>query len=185
MSTVSFTLHHPFCFIAAGPSGSGKTFAISELLQRRNEVIDPPVNNIVFVYSVFQPIYYKLQAAIPTIKFTQNLHDIETLATRGSLVIVDDHMTEIEKGPSHKLVTDYFTKYCHHMGVSSLLRVHRRVINNLCADRSDKSIFMHAKSHLSFLLTGLNDYSSTASFQQVLARNKPPSAVHFTHGHSS
>ena len=104
--------------LAVGPSGTGKTFAIAELLERRHEVIEPPVDNLIFVYSVFQPIYYKLQAAIPGIKFTQNIRDIETLATRGSCVVIDDHMSEIERGPSHKLVTDYFTKFCHHRGVS-------------------------------------------------------------------
>ena len=117
MNTVSFTIHHPCCFICVGPTGSGKSFAIAELLERRDEVFEPKVKDMIIVYSVFQPIYYKLQESIPGIKFTQNLQDIETLATRGSLVVVDDHMTEIERGPSHKLITDYFTKYCHHHGV--------------------------------------------------------------------
>ena len=117
MNTVSFTIHHPCCFICVGPTGSGKSFAIAELLERRDEVFEPKVKDIIIVYSVFQPIYYKLQESIPGIKFTQNLQDIETLATRGSLVVVDDQMTEIERGPNHKLITDYFTKYCHHHGV--------------------------------------------------------------------
>ena len=118
MNLVTFTLHHPFCLVCCGPTGSGKSFAISELLERRHEVIEPAVTNIVYVYSEMQPLYYKLQATVPGIKFTQNLHDIETLATRDSLVIVDDFMTDIERGDNHKLIVNFFTKYCHHRGVS-------------------------------------------------------------------
>src|SRR4051794_33653949 len=116
--TISFAIHHPFCMLSLGPTGSGKTFAVAELLMRRAEVMEPVPDKIIYVYSVFQPIYYKLQQRIADITFTQNLGDIETLATRDSLVVIDDCMTEIERGKYNKLVTDYFTKYCHHLGES-------------------------------------------------------------------
>jgi len=123
MNLISFELCHPFCAIASGASGSGKSTAIANLIERRNEIISHKIDNIMYVYSEWQPLFYRLQASVPTIKFTTEVKDILDIGRGPSLVIIDDKMDSISKGEEHEIVTNYFTKLSHHRSASVILVV--------------------------------------------------------------
>jgi len=104
-----------------GPTGSGKTFFVADLIRKRQEIISTPIEKVIYVYSDFQPIFYKLQAEDPNILFTNRIQDIEELTTDPCLIILDDQMDTLGRGKDNDLVTRFFIKHSHHRGASVAL----------------------------------------------------------------
>ncbi len=90
-----------------GPSGSGKTFRVCDILRLKNEVFvdGNQINNVVFFYSINQPIYDELRKQNIVTKWIKkkptNDEFIECVAPfqnrGGSIVVIDDFMSEITK----------------------------------------------------------------------------------------
>ena len=59
--------------MVAGMTGSGKTAWVQTLLQQAQNVIDPPLERIVWCYSQWQPAYMVLMATIPQIEFVKGI----------------------------------------------------------------------------------------------------------------
>ena len=100
-----------------GPSGCGKTRLITRIIRERKEIINRPLDKVLYIYSHHQPVYDELAASDPNIIFTNRLEDIEEHASEGELlVIIDDWMDElVPRSEALKLVTRYFVKSCHHL----------------------------------------------------------------------
>ena len=64
-----FVFHHPFTAILAGPSCSGKTTLLKNILQRKEQLIDPPPAAIIWYYKRWQPTYQELLDTVPGIEF--------------------------------------------------------------------------------------------------------------------
>ena len=68
-----FQLVHPFTCMVAGMTGSGKTVWVQSLLQQAQNVIDQPLDRIIWCYSQWQPACTQLLMMKPTIEFVQGI----------------------------------------------------------------------------------------------------------------
>ncbi len=67
-----FRFQFPFSAVISGPSGSGKTVFVKNLLCNANKMIDVKIDNIVFLYGCWQPLYDELLSLFP-IKFIEGI----------------------------------------------------------------------------------------------------------------
>ena len=120
MDLVPFTVHHPGNWQIIAPSFGGKTRLVAEILERRHETFSVPIESIVFVYSEFQPIYYKLMDKIPQIKFTTSIDEAETLVESPGIIVFDDIMDRLSNSENIRKLTSWWTTEGHHRGISCL-----------------------------------------------------------------
>ncbi len=117
-----FRLQFPCSAVISGPSSSGKTVFVKKLLCNADKVINVKIENIVFLYSCWQPLYDELSALFD-IKFIEgipkSLTDENLLPPdKKSILICDDLM---EVAYSNDELTRAFTKYVHHKSFSIIL----------------------------------------------------------------
>ena len=101
---------HPFTCLVAGPSGCGKTVLLQSILHKKDLLIDPPVEQVIWYYGTWQSLF----DSIPEVEFVEGLPDLKSLNkdTR-KLIIIDDLMQETDQR-----VSQLFTKYSHHHNIS-------------------------------------------------------------------
>ncbi len=122
---------HPFTALVSGPSGSGKTYFVKELVENAAALISPPPEEIVWCYSVWQPVYESIRGA----KFIEGLN-YDLSPDKATLLILDDLMDV-----SDKKVGPLFTKLSHHSDTSVV-----HVVQNLfhkSAGHRDASLNAH------------------------------------------
>lgn len=117
-------LQHPFSLVVSGPSNCGKTFFVKSVLENASSVISHKIDNIVYIYSCWQPLYDDL-LKIRDINFVNGLPDTlcdDTLLPpeRNNLLIIDDLMNDASNNLE---VQNVFTKYVHHRNLSCLYLV--------------------------------------------------------------
>lgn len=111
----------PFSMVISGPSNSGKTFFVKTLLQNAGKLISKKIDNIVFIYSVWQPLYDDLLKMYNKhIKFIEGIpqtldDDVLFPVNKTSLVVIDDFMQEAS---SNKEIERLFTVYVHHKNLN-------------------------------------------------------------------
>lgn len=98
---------HGSTFLLAGASGSGKTHTLASILKLKDKIIQGgnKIQNVVFCYAAWQPIYTELQTTgIVTTwinKMPTNSEFIEYVQPYqhkgGSIVCIDDFMSELSK----------------------------------------------------------------------------------------
>lgn len=77
------------------------------------------VKKIVFCYKYFQELYHELKASEPNIIFTNRLEDVDELLEPGTLVILDDLISDLkENSKAHEMVTRWFVSTSHHLNSS-------------------------------------------------------------------
>lgn len=107
--------------VIAGPSNSGKTFFVKMLLQNAGKLISKKIDNIVFIYSVWQPLYDDLLNMYDNnIKFIEGIpqtldDDVLFPVNKTSLVVVDDFMLQAS---NNKEIEKLFTVYVHHKNLN-------------------------------------------------------------------
>lgn len=110
---------HPFTCLIAGPSQSGKTSLLKEILTFNKILINPFPQNIIYCYSVWQPLFEAMKNTITNIEFNEGILNIEELATStNTLIIFDDLMKECE---TDKSILNLFTIDSHHKNISVFL----------------------------------------------------------------
>lgn len=112
---------HPFSMILCGPSCSGKTFFVKMLLQNAKSMISKNVENIVYIYDCWQPLYDEL-LKMYDIKFIegipQTLNDDHLFPpNKINFLILDDVM---KNASGNSEVERVFTQYVHHRNLSAL-----------------------------------------------------------------
>ena len=115
-----FTFKHPTTILIAGPTQCGKTYFFIRALT--DQLIQPPPERIVWVFSEWQPAYQVLAQHFPKVEFVKNFNDklYESFdpATR-NLVVLDDQM---ENQSAHKRSTNsivkFFTQGSHHRNLT-------------------------------------------------------------------
>ena len=113
-----FQLKHPFCCYIVGPSQSGKSTLTRDIILRHRELIDTPIERIVYHYGAPQPAYFaKLEKECPgKITFQSGLpEEFGDEANSPMLYILDDLMYESSKSPD---VLNAFIKGSHHNNIS-------------------------------------------------------------------
>ena len=102
------TVVSPFTAIVSGPTGCGKTAWVLRLIDNIREMIEPVSRRIWYYYGEYQPAFnnYVLvhfEEGLP--QLSDGVFD----ASKRSLIVVDDHMSDI-----NQVVADTFPKISHH-----------------------------------------------------------------------
>lgn len=113
----------PFSCLIVGPSGCGKTYFAKNVLENCEHVMDVTPENIVWIYTSFQPMYSELQKLNKNIQFVEGLPDSfedEKMFPSGKkhLIILDD---AIFQASDHPEVVKLFTQYRHHRNMSVMM----------------------------------------------------------------
>jgi hypothetical protein len=112
---IDIRLKTPFALCISGATQSGKSTLTAKILKRRFEIMDPPVDSVMYCYAEFQPkLFGEIKNIVPKIVFHKGLPtdfgDGEPL-----LLVLDDLMCEVAK--SEEMVKA-FTIYSHHNNIS-------------------------------------------------------------------
>ena len=104
-------LQLPFSCQIVGPSDCGKTFFVKNVLENCQDVLSQVPENIVWIYTYFQPMYAELQKKNKNIKFIEGLPDSFKdenlfLPDQNHLIILDD---VIFQASDHTEVVRIFT----------------------------------------------------------------------------
>ncbi len=113
----------PFSCMIVGPSGCGKTYFVKSVLENCEHVMNATPENIVWIYTSFQPMYTELQKMNKRVKFVKGLPDSfedENLfpPDQSHLIILDD---VIFQASDHPEVVKVFTQYRHHRNMSVMM----------------------------------------------------------------
>ena len=165
-----FRLQHPFSCVLSGPSSSGKTFFVKMLLENAKSVISKNIENIVYIYDCWQPLYDEL-LKLYDIKLIegilQTLNDDRLFPTnKTNFLVLDDVMKDAS---SNSEVERLFTNYVHYRSLSALY-----IVQNL---------FFHGKSsrtislNTNYLVLFKNPRDNTQI--NVLARQMYPRNTNF------
>lgn len=116
-------LQVPFSCLIVGPSGCGKTYFVKCVLDQRHRVLKSVPDNIVWIYTSYQPMYDEMLRVNKNIKFIEGLPDSfedETLfpPQQSHLVILDDVLFQASDHPD---TVKIFTQYRHHKNMSVMM----------------------------------------------------------------
>ena len=113
----------PFSCLVVGPSGCGKTYFIKSVLEKCERVMDAVPENIVWIYTSYQPMYDEMKKMNKRITFLEGLPDSFDDTNlfppdHSHLVILDD---VIFQAGDHPEVAKIFTQYRHHKRMSVMM----------------------------------------------------------------
>lgn len=131
----------PFTCLVAGPTGAGKTHFITEILRKREEMIDQPLDEIIWCYGIHTKQLAQLKEEFgDLIKLHRGMPDLEKLGEKEThlrrLLILDDLMTEM-KG---NVISQLFSRGSHHLNMSTILIVQ----NVFHQSREMRNVFLNA-----------------------------------------
>lgn len=126
----NYKLQAPFCMIISGSTQSGKSTLTSRIIERRLEIIEPPIDDVLYLYTEYQPkLFGELKEKVPHIQFHQGIpEDVGDDLNRHRLVICDDLMTEMSKSTD---AVNLFIRGSHHRNISVLFLVQNFFFKNL------------------------------------------------------
>ena len=113
----------PFKMIIIGPSMAGKTRWVHQLIERSKDLIDAPIDNVVFFYGIkTKQISCSSNDIHNKIRYVEGiLDDFQEYISGGrknTLFIFDDLMNE---AVNHKGLINLFTKESHHLNISVII----------------------------------------------------------------
>ena len=161
-------LQHPFSLVVSGPSNCGKTFFVKSVIENASRVISHNVDNIVYIYSCWQPLYDQL-LQIKNINFVNGVPDSlcdDTLLppTKNNLLIIDDLMNDASNNIE---VQNVFTKYVHHRNLSCIYLVQNLFIQG----KSSRTISLNT-NYLVLFKNPRDKYQITLLGRQMFPGNK-------------
>jgi hypothetical protein len=176
-----YTLYHPFVLICSGGTQSGKSTLIAELIRRKDEVIHPLIQKVLYCYSETEPEFAKELRNIygSRIEFCHGLEiDIPEGNTIPTLLVLDDLMDEISKS---KEMGQLVTKGSHHRSLSIIICLQNFFFRNF------RTITLNAKyivlfknvrdnSVINYIGRQMNQgkrYSALEQCYEDATRNKP------------
>ena len=116
-------LRLPQSAIIAGATKSGKSTFVKKLLLDADKMFDQPVAEVIFVYTVWQPIYEELEAKLKgKIIFRQDIpgkNEVMALTDdlKFRLLILDDQQSKISSSDA----ADFVTIFCSHRNLSTFI----------------------------------------------------------------
>jgi hypothetical protein len=142
--------------IIAGPSGCGKTVFVETLL-KCPDMFSTEFTEIIWCYSIEQPIYNNIQA-----RFIKGLPDENEFDGSPKLVILDDLMQE-----SNEKVSKLFTRVSHHKNVSVIF-ITQNIFHQQKNSR-DKNI----NAHYLVMFKNPRDYSQITCLSRQIDPCRP------------
>lgn len=154
-----------------------------KIITKVQELITPPVEEIIFCYSIWQDAYEDMT----NIRFHEGVIDVSTLPTDGKhrLIFLDDLQSEVSGTHNSKKSTtsssDLFVKLSHHMQISVIFIVqelfskskqHRTLSLNthymwILKNPREQSVIMHLAKQIS-------PYNTQYVIQSFLDATKEP-----------
>jgi hypothetical protein len=115
-----FVFKHPFRCYVAGPSCCGKTELLQKVLLNVNNLVDKPIERIVFCYSEWQKKYEIFNYLTPKVEMIQGIVKLDSLF--GTIVLVHisyvgyHHLDiYIEVKPKQPLITVLLCSESYHL----------------------------------------------------------------------
>lgn len=141
--------HHPFCCIVSGPTRSGKSTFTSRFIKSRKCIVDKPLEQVIFCYSEWQPLYDDLQNYDPTIVFHVGPPDLNFLREtkdQPKLLILDDLMQNYSNKKNSSDLMTLFTVGSHHWNASCIHLVQNLFNENLRTARINAQYIVLTKN---------------------------------------
>ena len=95
-NTYDIPCQHPCTILVSGPTGCGKTRLVRRLIKPLEQLIEPPPQRIIWVYSEWQEEYNRVLKFNPSTEFIHNwnefIYDNLNVKER-NLLVIDDQMT--------------------------------------------------------------------------------------------
>ena len=114
---IDMRLQSPATVVISGPTGSGKTVLMKDFISNASSVSSSPPVEIVYCYSVHQPIFDVMQEE-SGVRFHEGLVDIKRDWSKDGQhrwLIIDDLMGEATKKGA---IDDIYTKFSHHFNIT-------------------------------------------------------------------
>lgn len=127
-------LRSPFSMLVIGSSQAGKTTMVLDLIERRAEVIDTPIDKVIYVYSEFQEKFKRFMEKNPDVLFTTDYSDIDKYTDEGKkcLIVFDDKFVDLQK-KDNSYITHWFVAGSHHKGCCVIVLLQQLFAKNLRA----------------------------------------------------
>jgi hypothetical protein len=116
-----------------GPPNSGKSHLILEILSKRRETFERPVDQVIYLYGEEQPVY-QLYRDLPGVTFTSNYKEVDDWIDNdiNQLIIVDDFVLDLERNQEFAgWVTDLYVKRARHSNTSIIFATQNLFAKNL------------------------------------------------------
>ena len=114
-----FVFKHPFRCYVAGPSCCGKTELLQKILLNIHNLVDKPIERIVFCYSEWQKKYEIFNYLSPKVEMIQGIVKLEDFDEKtNNLLILDDLMNECKNSIE---ILYLFNVKSHHRNISVFL----------------------------------------------------------------
>lgn len=132
---MSLKFKHSATYLLSGPTGSGKTTFIKKFLSERNNLIDTPIDEVIYCLPEEQTVdesipFTKLHRGIPEISMFSDL--------RPRIVILDDLLSSVDGN-----VVELFIRGSHHFNLSVMFVVQNLFSKNKgCRDISLNSHYI-------------------------------------------
>lgn len=144
-----------------GPTSSGKTMLAKKLIDAAEYMVSPPPEEIIYNYSVYQPIYDEMRGRVI---FSEGITPIEQIPKdfKHRLWILDDQLYTAQDSQQ---IVDTFIKYSHHLNISIVL-----LTQNLFSQGKHFRT-MSLNTQYMFLLKSARDSSTVQSLARQIYPN--------------
>lgn len=102
-----------FLLIYVGPSMSGKSYLLKQIITRRNEVFSEPIDKIVYIYKIYQPLYDEMKNDDDVI-FSTDDNVIQDYVGLRLVIVYDDFLIDVISSP--RKMQERFLVSKHHQG---------------------------------------------------------------------
>ena len=171
MTAIPFVAHSGF--FLAGTTKAGKTTWLKKLLMHANQMFDKPPQRVLYCYTVYQPVFDDMLKTNETLNFHRGMpteQTIRTLAadTTHTILILDDMADQVVNSQQ---MTDLFTKYNHHLGISTFF-----IVQNLFTQgKHARTIYLNC--HYLILFKSLRDKGQIAIMGRQILGSRGKSLV--------
>ena len=110
-------LQGPFTCLVAGPTGCGKTQLIFKLKENVDELIKPPIKEIVYCYGQWQKVFEKFKEKVFFHECLLLREQLFQHKSNYTLLLIDDLLDPEDT----TLVRDIFFKGSHHNNISVII----------------------------------------------------------------